>query len=78
MDIQQFILSNSDTSKELINVYRDLISINIPTKLKKFPYNILDMELQPTYKEISLKYIKNKNYFEKKGGVENNIEIYYY
>lgn len=78
MSLKEFIENNLDYNNLLISNYQLLNEINIPTKIKKFPYNILHLSVEPTYKTISMEYIKGKNFYEKKGGFPDEILVFLY
>ncbi len=73
---KQFILQNYDYSKIILEGYHKLNDINLPSKNKKFPYNILQIEARPTYKEISLNYIKNRSFYDG-GNINDIIEVFF-
>ena len=62
-NIVEFILENIDKDDLMLENYKVLNRINTPDKIKKFPYNILSLEVTPTYKTINLKYVKDKDYY---------------
>jgi hypothetical protein len=79
MQLKDFLHENFDFDSNIIDDYNALNKINISTKHKKYPYNILQIEVEPTYKEISLKHIKNNKLFEKRGGGSNeDILVFMY
>ncbi len=65
---KQFIIDNYDYTNMLFDSYSILNGINIPPRLKKFPYNLLQATVRPTYNEISLEHIKGRT-FHKRGGM---------
>ncbi len=77
MTLEKFLEDHTQYDEILMNNYKILNEINVPSKKKRFPYNILHLTVRPTYKSISLEYIKGKNFSEKKGG-NNKIFIYLY
>jgi hypothetical protein len=76
--INLFIQNNSDYKNTLLNNYKMLNNVNFPSKKRRFPYNILETEIIPTYKTITLQ-IKNKPFFDvpKKGG-GGNMYLFYF
>lgn len=68
MHVQEFIEENFDYQNLLLQGYDTLNSVNLPTKLYKFPYNILRLDVTPTYKTIHLNYIEGKSLQKKDGG----------
>ncbi len=84
-EIDKLILEDQQSENQMLENYNILNRIALPTKIKKFPYNLLDVEVRPTYKEISLHYIKGKKYyvsdtsFTKRGGSsEEDILVFLY
>lgn len=78
MSVKEFIVNSSDYGNLLMKNYQLLNEINIPSKLKKFPYNILHLNAEPTYKTISLEYIKGKTFYKKKGGFHPEMLVFLY
>ncbi len=78
MRARDFIEENFDYHSNLLEGYKLLNEINIPSKLKRFPYNIISLEATPTYKTISIKYIQGKNYYKTFGGSSNEIFVFLY
>lgn len=85
-EIDEFVLQK-EKSNLILQSYNTINDINVPSKLNKFPYNIVknlknDLNIS-TYKSVSLTYIKNKNYYVEakpfvKGGDEDNVFVFYY
>ncbi len=78
MELNKFLEENLNYDEILMDDYRLLNEINIPSKKKRFPYNILHMTVEPSYKTITMEHINNRNFFEKKGGNNNKILICFY
>jgi hypothetical protein len=78
MSVKEFIEDNFDYNTLLMKSYQTLNEINIPTKIKRFPYNLLHLQVKPTYKTISMEYIKGKTFYEKKGGFHDEILVFLY
>ncbi len=76
MQIDKFIKENVDKRKLMMKNYNILNSINVPSKISKFPYNILKVEVTPTYKTISGIIKKKDFYLDKKGGCDNEITVF--
>jgi len=69
---KQFIMDNYDYNKLLFNSYNVLNEINVPSKIIKFPYNILKINAYHTYKEISINYIKDRHFYNNKNMSNKN------
>jgi hypothetical protein len=61
-----YVTSNIDYGNVLLENYNILNRINLATKIKKFPYNILRVNVTPTYKTILLEYIKDGSFYNGK------------
>lgn len=66
MKLEEFLLENIDKDENIIKNYNLLNTIKLPSQIKKFPYNILSVEVTPTYKTMQ-SIIKSKSL--KTGGV---------
>lgn len=75
--VNQFIQTHSNYKATLLSNYKMLNNVNFPSKKRRFPYNILETQVIPTYKTITLQ-IKNKSFFDapKKGG--DNMYVFYF
>jgi hypothetical protein len=75
MKIDKFVAENTDHYKDIMHKYNLLNAINVPRKLNKFPYNILQVDVQQTYKSISGQ-IKNKIFYAnaKRGGARADVD----
>jgi hypothetical protein len=77
MSLQKFLEENIDYDEMIMDNYKLLNEVNLPSKKKRFPYNVLRLTVEPTYKSISIEHIKGRNFYEKKGG-NNKIFICFY
>lgn len=73
--IKNFINENSDQNEKKINTYRRLNGIGVSHK--KFPYNLFEVHVTPTYETINLLY---KEPMYKTGGFIklDEILVFYY
>ncbi len=87
MNYRDFLKNNTEYEKMIMDNYQILNKINISTKKKKFPYNVLQLRVEPTYKTIYMEMIEGKKFYDKnfpkkgfKGGFTNNekIMLYFY
>ncbi len=72
---KKFILENYNFRDVILDSYDILNEINMPSRLPKFPYDLAKKNTQLTYKEVSLKHIKEAPMY-KTGG--ENITVFFY
>jgi hypothetical protein len=62
MKVDKFIEENINLYDIILHNYSLLNTITFPDKVKKFPYNVLSVEVNPTYKSMEL-HIKDKKFY---------------